>query len=192
MSSSLYGGRGSSPAGQMSSNTSTGNFGGSMREKIPKGFSAGSLRQFTPEQMQLFKQQFGNLDQNSFLSRLAGGQEGAFDEMEAPALRQFNELQGNMASRFSGMGSGGARRSSGFQNAMGQESSNFAQQLQSQRMGLQRTALNDLMSLSGQLLNQRPYERTLTEKPKSFLHTAGTALAGGIGSGIGAYLGGKF
>jgi len=157
---------------------------GAMKEKIPKGYSSASLQQFTPEMMELFQQLFGHLGPDSFLSKLAGGDESMFEQMEAPAFRQFNELQGGLASRFSGMGTGG-RKSSGFQNTSNQAASNFAQQLQSQRLGLQRQALQDLGGMSQMLLSQRPYERSLVEKPKGFLHEAGVALAGGIGEGIG-------
>jgi hypothetical protein len=153
-------------------------------DRIPRGYEMGQLQQFTPEQMQLFQQMFGHVGPNSYLSKLAGGDQAAFEQLEAPALKQFQGLQGNIASRFSGAGMG-ARRSSGFQNVTSQASADFAQQLQSQRMGIQQQALRDLMGLSGQLLGQRPSERFLTEKPKSFWHEAGLGLAGGIGQGIG-------
>jgi hypothetical protein len=65
------------------------------------------------------------------------------------------------------MGSG-ARHSSGFQNTANQATSDFAQQLQSQRLGLQRQAMQDLMGMSESLLGQRPYERFLTKKQPSF------------------------
>lgn len=137
------------------------------KDTIPKGYRLGQLQQFTPEQMQLFQNMFGQVGPGSFLSKLAGGEEGAFDQLEAPAMKQFGQLQGQLASRFSGMGSG-ARRSSGFANTMNQASSDFAQQLQSQRMGLQRQALMDLMGISESLLGQRPYERSLIKKQPSF------------------------
>ena len=154
---------------------------------IPRGYRKGQLGQFTPEQMQLFQGLFSHTAPGGFLSKLAGGEEGAFDQLEAPALRQFAGLQGNLASRFSGMGSG-ARRSSGFQQASNQASSDFAQQLQSQRMGLQRQALQDLLGISGELLGQRPYQKFLTEKHVPFwkqlltgLTSAGGEAAGQIG-----------
>lgn len=146
------------PTGAASSAQATG-------EKIPSGYRKGSLQQFTPEQMQLFQQLFGHLGPESFLSKLAGGDQQMFAQMEAPALRQFNELMGGLSSKFSGMGLGG-RRSSGFQNTATSAAQNFAQDLQSQRLGLQRQALQDLMGMSGQLLSQKPYEQFLTEKKK--------------------------
>ena len=174
MSSSLYNGLGFGPTGHKP-NTPTGQYGKPFKEKVPEGYKAGGLQQFTPEQMQLFQQSFGHVSPDSYTARLAGGDQGVFDQMEAPALRQFNEIQGNMASRFSGMG-GGARRSSGFQNAGNQAASNFAQQLQSQRQGLQRQALQDLFSMSSDLMGQKPYERFLTKQPQ------GTSWASTIGS----------
>lgn len=153
--------------------------GGGMKEKIPSGYKKGSLRQFTPEQMQLFQQMFSNVGPDSYLSRLAGGDQGIFDEMEAPALRQFSGLQGNIASRFSGMGTGG-RKSSGFQNTMNTASSDFAQDLQSKRQGLQQQAIKDLMGLSSDLLGQRPYDQFLAPKQEKK-----SGWGGLIGAGLG-------
>lgn len=139
------------------------NTGKQFKEKIPSGYKKGQLQQFTPEQMSLFQQLFSNVGPDSYLSKLAGGDESFFGELEAPALKQFSGLQGNLASRFSNMGIGG-RKSSGFQNTMNSAASDFAQQLQSQRQGLQRQAIQDLMGISSQLLGQRPYENFLVKK----------------------------
>lgn len=146
---------------------------------IPKGYRQGQLQQFTPEQMQLFKQLFGNLGPDSFLSKLAGGDQSTFEQLEAPAMKQFQGLQGQLASRFSGMGTG-ARRSSGFQNTSNQATSDFAEQLQSNRLGLQRQAIQDLMGMGNQLLGQRPYEQTLTPKSMPFWKQL---LLGGVQAG---------
>lgn len=152
--------------------------------KAPKGYSW--AQQFTPEQMDLFQQLFSNLSPGSYLSRLAGGEQGMFDEMEAPALRQFNEIQGGIASRFSGMGMG-ARRSSGFQNTINQASSNFAQDLQSKRQGLQQQAIKDLMGLGNDLLGQKPY--SLAEKPQSGWSKFAEAFGGAIPGAIAGFAG---
>lgn len=167
---------------------------GKTKEKIPSGFKKGTLQQFTPEQMELFQQLFGHLGPDSFLSKLAGGDQGMFDEIEAPALRQFSELQGNLASRFSGMGGLGARRSSGFKNTLNSAASNFAQQLQSQRQGLQQQALQDLMGMSNQLLGQRPQENFLVQKQQKpgfggMLGNLAGSLAGSALGGFGSKLG---
>lgn len=164
--------------------------------KMPKqsiaGYDVQQLQNFTPQQMDLFQQLFSNVSPDSYTSKLAGGDQGQFAEMERPALQQFNELQGNLASRFSGMGTGG-RHSSGFQNTMNQSQQDFAGQLQSRRQDLQRQALQDLMGMSGQLLGQKPYENILTEKKKSFwekLLGGFSAAAPLIGGGAGLLMGG--
>ena len=142
--------------------------------KIPSGYREGRLQQFTPEAMDLYKQLFAHLGPESYLSKLAAGDESFYGEMEAPALRQFSGLQGNIASRFSGMGMGG-RKSSGFQNTMSSAASYFAQELQANRQNLRRQAIQDLMGLSGELLQQKPYENFLVKKQpkkKSFWEQA--------------------
>ncbi len=142
--------------GYKSPNGTTGN-------KIPKGYRLGQIQQFDEGQMGLYQQGMQNVGPDSYLSRLAGGDQSLFDEMEAPALRQFNELQGGIASRFSGQGMGG-RRSSGFQNTMSAASQDFASQLQAQRMDLRNKAIKDLHSMSQDLLGQRPYEQFMIKK----------------------------
>jgi len=158
---------------------------GQMKEKIPSGYKKGMLQQFTPEQMQLFQQMFGHVGPESYLSKLAGGDEDMFNQIEAPALKQFSALQGQLGSRFSGMGTG-AQKSSGFQNTMNSAAQDFAGQLQSQRQSLQQQALQDLMGFSNQLLGQKPYEQFLTQKQNK-----GSGWGGLLGSALGG-LGGFF
>lgn len=139
-----------------------------MGDKIPKGYNKGTLQNFTPEQMDLFQSLFSNLGPDSFLGKIAGGDQQGFEEMEAPAMRQFQGLQGDIASRFSGAGMG-ARGGSGFKNSLNQATSDFAQDLQSKRQDFRRQAIRDLMGMSGDLLNQRPNENFLVQKPPSFM-----------------------
>lgn len=156
---------------------------------IPKGYSKGQLQQFTPEQMELFQNTFGHLGEDSFLSKLSQGDEDTFNQIEAPALRQFNDISSGIANRYSGLGSG-ARNSSGFQNQQTAAASNFSQQLQSNRQGLMRQALNDLMGHTNTLLNQRPQEQFLATKPyQQPQHGFGSQLLGGLGSLAGGALG---
>lgn len=175
---------------------------GKVGNKVPSGYKSGQLAQFTPEQMSLFQQLFSNVGPESYLSKLAGGDESQFEAIEAPAKRQFSAQLGNLASRFSGMGGLGARRSSGFQNTATAASSNFAQELQAQRQELQRQALMDLMGISQNLLGQRPYEQYLVPKQRSsgFLgslfgsapkETLG-AISGGFQGAIGGGMAGGF
>jgi len=168
-------------------NNPTTNNTGMPKEKIPKGYKAGALNNFTPEQMKLFQEMFSNVGGDSYLSKLAGGDQETFNQIEAPALQQFSELQGGLASRFSGMGGQGARKSSGFKNTMNSAASNFAQQLQSQRQGLQSQALKELMGYSNELLNQRPQEKFLVQKPPSAWGSILGKLAGGVPGAISGY-----
>ncbi len=160
--------------------------GGMQGESIPKGFRAGQLQQFSPEQMKLFQSLFSHLGPDSFLSKLAGGDESFFEQMEAPAHRQFQGQLGQLASRFSGMGTGG-RHSSGFQNTATSAASNFQQDLLANRQNLQRQAIHDLMGLSNQLLGQRPFQRDLFEKGQKQSSGLGGLIGGGLGSVLGAF-----
>jgi hypothetical protein len=159
---------------------------GTGRNVIPKGYQHGQIGQYTPEQQNLFQHMLSQVGPNSFLSKLAGGDQGTFDQIEAPALRQFGALQGNIASRFSGVGSG-ARRSSGFQNALGGEATDFAERLQANRMGLQQQALRDMGMLSESLLNQRPFEQFLTEKQKPWWQQALMGLSPAFSQAAGTF-----
>jgi hypothetical protein len=156
---------------------------------VPKGYRQGQLQQFTPEMQQLFKQMFSHVGPESYLSKLASGDQSTFGEIEAPALKQFNEIQGNLASRFSGMGMG-SRKSSGFQNTSNAAASDFAMQLQSQRQGLQRQAINDLRGLSMDLLGQRPYEQFLVKKQQKQGFDWGGLAGGAAGAAGGFFVGG--
>lgn len=188
---SMYGGSGYKPSGSSRGN-STGQFAGDIK---PKGYNVGQLQQFTPEQMQQFSSLFSHLGPDSFTSRLAGGDESLFEEMEKPAWRDFQAAQGQLGSRFSQLAPGAmsSQRGSGFQNAGGQQASDFAMQLQANRQGLQRNALRDLFELSNLLLGQRPTERGLFEKPQHQMSTSSKfgmqalSSAGNIGA---AFLGG--
>lgn len=168
------------------------------------GYKQASIQQFSPEKMQLFQQMFGNVSPDSYLGKLAGGDQSQFEALEAPSYRAFGALQGNIASRFSGglgQGGSGLRRSSGFQNVMSNEASSLAERLQGQRMGLQRQALQDLLGMSSSLLSQRPYEQFLypEQKKKSLWQSllgGGLPIAGALAGGIfggpgGAALGGQ-
>lgn len=178
-----------------SSRSSTGGFGGGSRgggkgDIIPKGHRAGQMQQFTPEQLEMFQNLFGQLGPDSDIFKMASGDQSFFDEMERPALRDFGALQGNIASRFSqgggGPGAMSSRRSSGFQNTMNQAGSDFAQRLAANRQGLSRQALKDLMEMSHMLMNEKPYDRFLAEKPKKQEGGSGWgSLLGGVAGGIG-------
>lgn len=159
---------------------------GKSKPKVPSGYKYGQFQKFTPEQMELFHSLFSHLMPGSYLSRLAGGDEALFKEIEAPAFRQFGQTLGGIASRFSGAGMGG-QKSNAFQLANTAAGKELAEGLQAQRMGLQSQALRDLMSMSQGLLQQNPYEQFLTPKKESFLEKLFGGLSGGIGSGLGQF-----
>lgn len=184
------GGSGLGNRGNTGSNigqTSTG-----FKEKRPHGYQFGAMQQFTPEQMDLFQSLFQHLSPDSYLSRLAGGDQDLFNEMEAPALRGFNDTIAGIGNRFSGMGMG-AQRSSGFQNATSSAASNFQQDLAARRQGLQQQAIKELMGLSGDLLGQRPVERFLTKKDRggNGMSELIGKFAGAIPGTIGGMMGGN-
>ncbi len=161
--------------------------------KSKGGYRPGMISNFTPEQTQLFQQLFGRLGPDSFLGRLASGDQSEFEALEQPAWRDFQGALGQAASRFGGMGSGGSGglKSSGFKNTLTAGSSQFAQDLQSQRFNIRNQALRDLMGMSNDLLNQRPNETFLTEEKPSFLQSLFGGLGGGVSQGLGS-LGGSW
>jgi hypothetical protein len=170
---------------------------------LPKGYEMGQVQQYTPEQMDLYKRSFAQVAPESYTARLAAGDPALFQQIEAPAHRQFQELQGQTASRFSfgggGPGAMSGRRSSGFQNYASQQASDFAQALQAQRMDIQRQAIGDLDTMTERLLGRRPYDRFAIEKEEkkpwwkttlqATLPVAGAAVGGIYGGLPGAKLG---
>lgn len=150
--------------------------------QAPTGYE--SYQNFTPQQMQLFQGLFSNLGPNSYLGQLAGGSPEAFSQIEAPQMRQFQELLGGLSSKFSGMGGLGARHSSGFQNTATSAASDFAQQLGAKRHDLTSQALRDLMSMSSTLLGQQPY--SLYQPPMPFWQQLLLGMAGGAGQAAGS------
>lgn len=162
------------------------------------GYNVASLSRLSPEQQDLFTRLMGGSTAGAEaglgqLSRLAGGDEEQFKQLEAPAMRQFGQLQGQLGSRFSGLGGGAlsARGGSGFQNAANSASVDLAERLQSNRMGLQQGAIEQLLGLSKSLLSADTQENFVSPKQQSGWKQLLSALAGGIG-GAGASLGGMY
>jgi len=162
-------------------------------DKVGGNQKVRQLQNYTPEQMELQRRGEERVGSGSYLDRLASGEPGMFNEVEAPAYRQFNELQGGMASRFSqgggGQGAIGSRRSSGFQNTANAAASNFAQDLQSNRMALTRQAQQDLFNMSQGLLSNKPYDRWVEENQDQGFDWGGAAGAAG-GAIVGGFTGG--
>jgi hypothetical protein len=162
---------------------------GAAGNKIPKGYSAGRLQQYTPEQLSLYQSLFPYVSPGSSLAQQAAGSDQGFAPYEQYAQRQFQEFSGQNASRFSGLGMG-ARRGSGFQNLQTQGAQDFASQLAMQRQGLQRQALMDLMGISHTLLSERPTEQFLTKNEPSFGKQLALGAVGGLSNAAGSLFGG--
>lgn len=160
-----------------------GNATGSSNALKGTGYRQVQTPNFTPEQSQLFQQLFSNVSPGSFTGRLASGDQSQFQQLEAPAQKQFGEQLGQIASRFSGSGLGG-RRSSGFSNATSSAAADFAERLQAQRMGIQRQAIQDLMGMSNQLLAQRPFENNYFKEQLPVWQQMLAGLGGGAGQFI--------
>lgn len=159
---------------------------------VPKGQRLAQVQNYTPQQLQQHEQMFQHVGPDSYLARLAGGDQSMFEELEAPAWRQFQQAQGQLASRFSGQGMGG-RNSSGFQNAAGQLGSDFAMNLQAQRMNMRNQALRELMGYSDALLGQKPYDKAMydkQEKEKNFWQKLGGGALRAGGAAAGSYFSG--
>jgi len=155
------------------------------------GYKQISMPTKSNDQMELFRTLLGGAQGGlgggglSQLSNLAsGGDEAMWSQLEAPAMRQFGQLQGDIASRFSGMGSG-ARRSSGFQNSMNSAAVDLSERLQSQRMGLQQSAIQQLLGLSQSLLGTDLQENMFMPKKKPFWQELLGGMSPGIGQGVG-------
>lgn len=122
----------------------------------------------------------------SNLSKMASGDQSTFDQMEAPALRQFSGLQGNFSSKYAGGQGSSSLQNSRFQNAMGGANADFAERLSSNRMGMQQSAIEQLMHLAEHLLGTKTFESSLIPKKPSLL----SQILGGIG-GLGGKVGGN-
>lgn len=140
-------------------NTSSGGAAGSQNIS---GYNLKSVQNFTPQMMNLFQSLLsgaqGGAGGLNYLSKLASGDESAFEQMEAPAYAGFNKTLGQLGSRFSQYG---AQDSSAFQNATAGAGQDLAMNLQGQRSKMQTDAISQLLGFSNQLLGQKPYENVL-------------------------------
>lgn len=156
-------------------------------EHRPSGYKKYNVNNFTPGMMQAWNQMFGLVGPDSQQYKLAMGDQSGFEQMEAPALQQFNQLQGGLASRFSGQGMG-SRHSSGFKNASNAAAQDFAMQLQANRQNLQRQAAFDLQGLTSGLFQNSPYTTGFAQKGDKGGNLGGWGAAGGtVLGGIAGY-----
>lgn len=167
-------------------------------------YKSHAMAQMGPQQMGLLQQllaqnQPGAAQGTGFLSQLAGGDEGAFQQAEAPAYSAFQRMINQIGTRFSGSGN---RDSSAYDQAVTGAAGEMSQGLQSQRLGLQLGAIEQLLGQSDRLLGQRPYEQQLIapRQRNNYLGqilgmtggALGSAIAGPLGGSIGGGLGGMF
>lgn len=74
-----------------------------------------------------------------------------FQNMEAPAMRQFNEQTiPDIANRFAGAGSAGSTNSTGFRNALLREGQNLSSNLAAQRGQMQANAVPQMLQYAQQ------------------------------------------
>lgn len=163
-----------------------------MSFSAPRG--ANQISTMSPQQQQLFSSLIGKLGGGAgqgvdYLSRLAGGDQSMFSEMEAPAYSAFNKQLGNIGSRFADVGAIG---SSGFQNATSGAAAQLGESLASKRGELQRGAIERLLGLSSELLGKQTFG--FEDKDQGFdwgslIGTlggaAGSAFLGPIGGAVG-------
>ena len=156
------------------------------------GYKQKQIQQYTPEQMQLFQQMLESImpgisGGTDFLSKLASGDQEAFDEYERPAFRDFEKLLGQIGTRFSHLG---AQDSNYFENAVSGAGSELAENLASKRLDIRNKAIESLLSHSHTLLNQRPYENVLLKKDGNKGTNWGKVAGTAGGAGVGFLLGG--
>ena len=140
-------------------------FGGSSSGASSK-YKQTQLPNMAPNQMELLNQLIGGIKPGvsggiQYLNKLASGDESLFQQLEAPAHRQFEENLGKIGNRYSHLG---AQDSNYFENAVSGEGAKMAENLASQRMGLQNQAIKQLLGQSNQLLGAKPYEYGFEEK----------------------------
>ncbi|MFQ5685097.1 MAG: hypothetical protein ACE5GV_00405 [Candidatus Scalindua sp.] len=162
----------------------------------------GKFKQFetlTPQQRGLIDQLIGGLGGPGGLQQqglgalggLLGGGQQFFEQLQAPALRQFEEQTvPGIAERFTGLGAG-AQRSSAFAQGLGGAGERLAETLAGQRAGLglqaQQTGLQGLLSLLG--IAQQPQFGAAFQPGRE---GALGGILGGIGRGVLGGLGGLF
>lgn len=141
----------------------------------------------------------------NYLGALLGGDDSAYQLMEAPIMQRYNqEIMPGIAERFAGMGTGGSLGSSGLNNSLAQAGRSLGTDLGGIRAQMQMAALPQALSYA-----QQPYANKLgglgvrafmpyqtQAKPGLFDSilpgigsTIGTSLAGPLGGILGGIFG---
>lgn len=128
---------------------------------------------------------------SSFLSQLLSNNPEAYQQFEAPYMRQFREqIVPALAERFAGLGAG-AQSSSAFQQALGQSGADLSERLAALRGQIQQNAIPQALGYAQQPFNNLRSlldinTQALIPKNQSFLKQLALGLSGGIGQGIGS------
>ena len=170
-------------------------------EKIFPGQKGGyeQVPTMDPSGQGLYQQLMGGLSGGGFgggmlgsgmqnISDILSGKPEAFEAFERPMQRQFREQTiPGLAETFTGMGEGGLS-SSGFTQAMGKAGAGLSEQMGAMRGNMQQGAMGQLMQMLGLGMGAKPFE-TMYRQGQGGM---GTAMAPGIGAGIGQMLPGLF
>jgi len=162
-------------------------FGGG-KSKQPK---IKEYQKYTPQQQKLLNQYSSiakslNPEALSYLKGVLSDEPEAFEEYEAPALRQFNEeIIPSILERFAGAG---ALSSSGLNQTLGQAGQSLSEKLAAQRSGLRENALQHLLNIGGMGLQSQytPY----IKEGRPGLFESFSPIAGNILGGLAARYGG--
>lgn len=156
--------------------------------KIPRGFEMYSLPTMGGGQADIYNMLKGQFQQGGGdvfqkLFGLAKGDSDMFDQLEAPAMRQFQQqIAPGIAQRYAGSGIGS---SSGMQNSIAGAGANLAENLQSQRMGLMERSMQNVLGLGDRLLGTPTQQFGLSQKEnmmRDFMQMLG--MAGGQMAGV--------
>lgn len=159
---------------------------------VPEGYEQYSLPTMGGGQQDIynllstqFKGGAGDVYQRLF--GLAQGDQGQFAQMEAPALRQFQQqIAPQIAQRYAGSGIGA---SSGMQNALASAGGNLAENLQANRMNLMQQSIRDVLGLGEHLLGTQTQQYGLVKKDNplnqlmQLLGVVGSGAASGLAMG---------
>jgi len=156
---------------------------------MPQGYNTFST--FNPQQQSAFSQLLASLQpagqkSSDYYSQLLEGSPEAFQNFEAPYMRQFHEQTvPGLSEQFAGLG---ALSSSGFQQALGQAGAGLSENLAGLRSGLQMQAAGQSQSSLQNLLGMST--QGLVPKQLGFLKQLLLSLGGGAGQGFGQLAGG--
>lgn len=134
------------------------------------GYTLAQSPNFTPEMQNLFQKLLSSASGGAgqgldFLSKIASGDEGTFNKLEAPAYSAFDKTLGKLSGKFAQYGAGD---SSAFQNAVAGQGAELSQNLQANRTQMMTDAIQKLLGHSETILGQKPFENQLIKEDPGF------------------------